>query len=689
MAKEHRSEHISFFLNGLLHTVLVYLCLLLIFIFFRIFIWIYFDASSIHGMWMDVLKAFFYGFLFDTRTALVGLTPVILYNTIGQFSGSSSPSFYRTYNKVCRFYYTLIIVLTLFISIVDFRYLDYYKTHINVFVFGIFEDDTKAVLKTVWDENPVILAFLLVGVVAWIIYRLTGYARKKIHAKVISVAASGKVGIMALCWTLIFTGIRGSLGFFPLTTSSSVVSVNSDINNLVLNGMYALCNAFKDRTEQKIHVDIHKSLHANGFSSPQEAISIYIGKPVTDDLDSLIIALYDHTPVDTFLQNNPPNVIFIMMESMSEYFLSLHDRESLNLLGSLEDVMPECIRYTHFLPSVSSTIYSLECLLVKNVVSPLSHSIYVNESMETSSVIPFKDKGYEATFITGSKLGWRNMDKFIPRQYFDRVEGHANLEFHIENTTSSDWGAYDEFLFERIYQILNDHKTQPQFVFGLTTSNHPPYTYPSTYSPLPVNVPKYLPYNHTSGPGFTKKHLLTYQYANNCLGDFIKRLKSSPLGDNTIVAVTGDHNARAVFDYSDMHPIDKYAVPFILYIPDKYKEKINVYDTSCFASHKDIFPTIYHLALSGASYVKSGVNLLDKQQTDANFGITENNVILSRNGCVRFEMKPVYYVWTDSTRMALKPAGKEDIPALKEDLLYGKSYLASMTFLIQRSLLDK
>jgi glucan phosphoethanolaminetransferase (alkaline phosphatase superfamily) len=378
-----------------------------------------------------------------------------------------------------------------------------------------------------------------------------------------------------------------------------------------------------------------------------------------------------------------------MMESMSEHFLLLHDRENLNLLGSLEDVLPGCIRFTHFLPAVSSTIYSLECLLVKNVMEPISHSIYVNRTMETSSVKPFKEKGYQATFITGSKLGWRNMDKFIPRQYFDNVEGRANLEYHIKNTTSSDWGAYDEFLFERIEDILNEQKGTPQFIFAMTTSNHPPYTYPDTYQPLPVNVPKQLKYAHTSGSNFTQKHMITYQYANDCLGNFIKKIKNLPLGENTIIAIAGDHNARAVFDYSDMNPHDKYAVPFILYIPEKYKQTIFDYTTDCFASHKDVFPTIYHLALSDVSYIKSGVNLLDKQQTETNFGITDNNVILTPNGCIRFEMKPVYYVWADSTRKTLKPAGIEDIPTLNQELLYGKSYLASMTYLIQRCLLEK
>ena len=682
-------DNFVFFLNSLLHSLLVCLCLFFVFNVFRIIIWSGFEPPGIDGLWVDLCKAFFYGFLFDTKTTFYCLAPVILYNTAGLLFPSSAIAYYRIYDKICRIYYAVLITLFLYIAIVDFCFLNYYKTHISVFIFGFIEDDTRAIAKTIWDEYPVIPAHLGIALIGWLFYLLIRYVQRRVRVNVRPVFLPVKIGVVVLCWALIFAGGRGSLSYYPLKPDSSVVSVNSSINNLVLNGVYALRTAYKDRTLQKIHVDIEKSLKANGFSSPEEAISRYMNQPVSGNPDSLLLALSDRTPVDTFLQTNPPNVVFIMMESMSEYFLSLHDKEKLNLLGSLEDVLPECIRFTHFFPAVSSTIYSLECLLVKNVMEPISHSIYVNRTMETSSVKPFKEKGYQATFITGSKLGWRNMDKFIPRQYFDKVEGRANLEFHVKNTTSSDWGAYDEFLFERIQDILNEQKGTPQFIFAMTTSNHPPYTYPDTYHPLPVTISNQLKYTHTSGSNFTKKHLITYQYANDCLGNFIKKIKDSPSGDNTIIAITGDHNARAVFDYSNMNPIDKYAVPFILYIPEKYKQTIGAYDADCFASHKDIFPTIYHLALSDASYIKSGVNLLDKQQTDTNFGITDNNVIITRNGCIRFEMKPVYYVWTDSTRKALKPAGKEAIPALQKELLYGKSYLASMTYLIQRCLLDK
>ena len=682
-------DNYAFFLNRLLHTLAVYLFLLFVFNVFRIVIWTGFEPPGIDGLWVDLLKAFSYGFLFDTSAIIFCLSPVILFNTAGLFFSSYTIAYYRLYDQISRIYFTILIILFLYIEIVDFFFLNYYRSHINVFIFGIIEDDTQAIIKTIWDEYPVVLAHLFMGVTGWILYILIGLARKKINIRIRPFLLSEKIGMVFLCWAIVSVSIRGSVSYYPLQISSSVVSVNSSINNLVLNGVYALHTAYKDRIMQKIDVDIDKALNTYGFSSPEEAISIYMMKQVSGHPDSLKIALSDRTPVDTLLQHNPPNVVFIMMESMSEYFLSLHDRENLNLLGSLEEVLPECIRYTHFLPAVSSTIYSLECLLVKNVMEPISHSVYVNRQMETSSVKPFKEKGYHATFITGSKLGWRNMDKFIPRQYFDEVEGLASLEYHIKNTTSSDWGAYDEFLFERIYDLLSEQTGLPQFIFGMTTSNHPPYTLPNTYHPFPVNLPEQVKYAHTSGNSFTRKHLITYQYANDCLGNFIRRIKESPLGENTIIAVTGDHNARAVFDYSDLHPIDKYGVPFLLYIPEKYKQTLGVYDTACFASHKDVFPTIYHIALSDASYVKSGVNLLDKQQTDTNFAITDNNVILTRNGCVRFEMKPVYYVWTDSTRTSLKPAGKEDLTALKVDLLYGKSYLTSMTYLIQRCLIDK
>ena len=679
----------AFFLSRFLHSMLVYGCILFVFCIFRIIIWIGFEPPGIDGLWIDVCKAFFYGFLFDTKTAFYCLAPVIIYNTAGLLFTSPATTYYCIYDKISRIYYAVLIILFLYIAIVDFCFLNYYKTHISVFIFGFIEDDTRAITKTIWDEYPVITAHIGMALIGLLFYLLIGFIQKRVSVKVRPVKLPAKIGVVVLCWTLILAGGRGSLSYYPLKPDSSVVSVNSSINNLVLNGVYALHDAYKDRKMQKIHVNIEKSLKSNGFSSPEEAISRYTNTQISGHPDSLLLALYDRTPADSFLQSNPPNVVFIMMESMGEFFLSLHDTENLNLLGSLEDVLPECIRFTHFLPAVSSTIYSLECLLVKNVMEPISHSIYVNRTMETSSVKPFKEKGYQTTFITGSKLGWRNMDEFIPRQYFDNVEGRANLEFHIKNTTSSDWGAYDEFLFERILNMLNEQNGTPQFVFAMTTSNHPPYTYPSTYHPLPVKMPDQIKYAHTSGSSFTQKHMISYQYANDCLGNFIKTIKASPLGENTIIAITGDHNARAVFDFSDTNPIDKYGVPFILYIPEKYKRGMVAFDADCFGSHKDVFPTIYHLALSDAAYIKSGVNLLDRQQTDTNFGITDNNVIITRNGCIRFEMKPVYYVWADSSRTGLKPATEKDIPALQHELMYGKSYLASMTYLIQRCLLEK
>ena len=682
-------DNFASFLSRLLHSLLVCLCVYFVFNVFRIIIWIGFDPPGIDGLWIDVFKAFFYGFLFDTKTVFYCLAPVFLYNTVGLFFPSYTVTYYRIYDKICRIYYAVLITLFLYIAIIDYFFLNYYETHISVFIFGFFEDDTQAITKTIWDENPVITVHLGIILIGWLFYLLIGYVQRKVRVKIRPVSIVGRLGLVVLCWVILLTGIRGSLSYYPLKPDSSVVSVNSSINNLVLNGVYALHTAYKDRMMQKIHVDIEKSLKTHGFSSPEEAISIFMDKHVSDNPDSLLLALTVRTPVDTFLQTHPPNVVFIQMESMSDFFLSLHDKENLNVLGSLEDVLPDCIRFTHFLPAVSSTIYSLECLLVKNVMEPITSSIYVNRTMETSSIKPFKEKGYQTTFITGSKLAWRNMDKFIPRQYFDDVEGRANLEYNIPNTTSSDWGTYDEFLFERIEDILNEQTGKPQFIYAMTTSNHPPYTYPDTYHPLPVNLPNHVKYAYTSGSSLAKKHLTSYQYANNCLGDFIKKIKASPLGENTIIAITGDHNARAVFNYSDMNPIDKYAVPFILYIPEKYKHKMGGYDADCFASHKDIFPTIYNLALSDASYIKSGVNLLDKQQTDSNFGITDNNVILTPHGCVRFEMKPVYYVWADSTKKTLKPAGVEEIPVLNQELLYGKSYLASMTYLIQRYLSDK
>lgn len=511
---------------------------------------------------------------------------------------------------------------------------------------------------------------------------------QKIKVKIILSLAQGIVFLLLFIFLFMF-GIRGTFAFYPLKINDAIVSPSIFINSLVPNGVYSLKTAFKDKKEQNINTNINQTLKKWGFSSIDEAISIYSGQKVNNDPDSLVNALFARTPENDFLAQNPPNVVFIQMESMSEDFIALHNKETFNLLGSLENVLPECIHFTHFLSATDNTIGSLESILLNTPLSPVSQSIYMDQTLETSAAKPFKDKGYHTSFVTGSKLGWRNLDKFIPHQYFDNTEGSAHIEKFVPHTLSNEWGTYDEFMFMRIYDLLAEKNSKPQFIYGMTITNHTPYSLPETYKPYPLQIPDSLKAKLSAGEKHAQVHFSTYQYANDCLGRFIERVKNSDLRENTIIVATGDHTARRIFEYPDANLLQKYAVPLILYIPEKYRQNVDSADTEQFGSHKDIFPTIYHVALSDAKYVKSGVNLFDNNAVSANFAITGYRLVMNSRGCIFFEVEPVYYVWQDAGKTKLKIADDKEREMLQKDMVKGKAYAASMTYLIQNFLSEK
>lgn len=48
-----------------------------------------------------------------------------------------------------------------------------------------------------------------------------------------------------------------------------------------------------------------------------------------------------------------------------------------------------------------------------------------------------------------------------------------------------------------------------------------------------------------------------------------------------------------------------YSVPFYLYLPQNLRDEL-YYDKNRVGSHKDIFPTLYALSLSGVKYLSLG-----------------------------------------------------------------------------------
>lgn len=366
---------------------------------------------------------------------------------------------------------------------------------------------------------------------------------------------------------------------------------------------------------------------------------------------------------------------------MNSHYFDLNSPAT-NTLGKLETVLPDCYVFRNFIGGGRLTIYALEGLLAGSPIAPISQSEFQNKTLSYSVSKTYKEHGYITSFISGNSLGWRSLDKFLINQGFDRLEGKPNLLERYSDAKAGEWGVPDEFTFKRIFEILNNSTGKPQFIYGLTISNHTPFDIPSTYKGYPLVINDDLKPELRKEIDFTRKNLLSYQYANNCLGQFIEDVKNSPLGDKTIIIATGDHSNPSLFNYTDKDMLKKLAVPLVLYVPDKYKPK-NIVDTKRFGSHKDVFPTVFNLSLSNAEYLNTGNNLLDKKDCDF-FGVYNCCIAMNSKGCVDFKWNPLYYRWTSDNKESLESVLQND--SLYLLYLKAKAYSSAVKYYIMSDL---
>jgi phosphoglycerol transferase MdoB-like AlkP superfamily enzyme len=574
-----------------------------------------------------------------------------------------------------KMYMPVVLFVLLLICIIDFYFFRFFQTHISVLIFGIVQDDTIAVAKFLYGNYPVF--YIIAGAAtSYIIFRKVIVSRFILNTAITRAPASPylKSSAAILVFSGAFLGIRGTLptpDSFPLLVDDASVSTNIFINSIPLNPIFAFKQAISDLQEETVERDMDKIVANSGFTSVAAAYSFFKGRHtgnITPD------SLFNTTaPADTPALHMP-NVVVVQMESMSCHLLDFHNHKTLNLLGALADELPGCYVFKNALPCQDGTNHSLEGLLLNTPRASVSQSVLMTHPFSGANALPFQHAGYNTFFITGAKTGWRNINQFVPPQGFNTLEGDIAVARHVPGTTFNEWGAYDEFMFERMWQVLNN-STRPTFIFGMTTTNHPRYFLPDTYHPLPIQLNPVLRQRRIKDSATLIENLKTYQYANNCLGNFIKKVKASPAGSNTIIIATGDHNIHDLINYSGAELLQANSVPIIMYIPDALKPAQPV-NTKRFVSHKDIFTSIIPLALQEAKYFALGNNIFDTNTKSKgfDFAIYCGNIAYNNAGVCMLKEK-TFYKWADNNRQLLIPAKQPISKELDSLAKMAKAYM--------------
>ncbi len=563
----------------------------------------------------DLLPAFLRGFRFDFKVASFLFLPILVMGLIYAFWPKKK--LLSISKKTTHFLWIFALILIM----VDQQYYAFFQSHINVLIFGFAEDDTSAVLASMWSDHPVIRWIIIISLAYYIIRWInTVFLNSKLQLK-LSMRKTALVFLLYIPLHVLL--MRGSLTSpFPLQRDDSIVSNHPFINYLVMNPFFALKEAIKDKKNSSAFLPEPKILARYNLQSVEQALE-YAGKKSWEEL-------FTTSPKNKLVEEKKPNVIYVMMESWSGFLFDHHSKSN-NLLSSFETHTKEDYLFRNIISSTTSTLPAMEGMLTAKEIRDVFiwNSPFRFKSFPTAIAQAYKDKGYRTVFITSGKMGWRNLNQWVPKQGFDEQYGQNDILNKYKDAQDCAWGVYDEYSFRLASDLLKTEKEKPLFVFVMATSNHTPYEIPSHFKAEPVQIPKELTPELTTSPELALKSLVGYQYANKALGDFLNTVKKEKeIQEKTVILAVGDHSSWMLAPRNSdiMSPAQALSVPLYFHIPDYLKNSIQ-YSPERAASQKDIISTLIPLTLSEARYFNLGANLFAKGQTpNTYFGVNSDSV---------------------------------------------------------------
>jgi hypothetical protein len=607
---KNRNDLLLGWVSSLLKT---YLFFLVVFISIRLFFTLYFGNSGLllQHKW-DVLQAFILGWKYDTLVLSYALIPVYITAFITSILGNVGLR--NFFNFFLRIYVNIISLVLFLLLLSDMGFYSYFQDHINILFYGVIEDDTIALMGTIWKNYPV--EYICIGVLLYFVFSL--FILKRCLPRVPKKGSFMKPGAMKftiinlIMFVLIAGGIRGGYSDIVIAPRYNDFSKIEFINQIAINGIVTLEKAIKlRRTHSSPGFNLAKQMGYEGQIS--KAFSDYLDLDVSYSKEKDYLQLISRrTNSNPLLEGSKPNVIVILMESFGAHWKKYNSMD-FDFLGGLNKHFTQDYYFNNFISSGNGTIGSLMVLATnipyRSGARFLSESRYMQLPLKSGAHIPYKENGYETSFYYGGKLGWRDIGKYFRYQNYHNVVGENGIrdELKLTGKIGSEWGVYDEHLFDSLFKKLESGK-RSQFIMALSTTNHPPFEIPKNYNSPQLVIPSELATKIQREEDTFIKRFKAFEYTNQKLAEFIDKVKNSKLADNTIIAVTGDHNFWGFINYEKEETFLKHLVPFYVYVPKGLRPEV-LPNLDKIGSHEDIMTSLYNLSLSNSEYISFGEDL--------------------------------------------------------------------------------
>ncbi|HPU41255.1 MAG TPA: LTA synthase family protein [Acetivibrio clariflavus] len=325
------------------------------------------------------------------------------------------------------------------------------------------------------------------------------------------------------------------------------------------------------------------------------------------------------------------NLIIVQMEAMQQFVIgkTINGKE---ITPNLNRLIKESLYFDNIYYQVSGGNTSDAEFLANNSLYPLSEgSVYHRYSENTYHSLAFilKDKGYTTYALHAFDKTFWNREEMYKTLKFDTF-------FNSEDYIMDDFAGWsgnalsDKSFFRQSLNMIDTSK--PFYSFFITLSNHHPFNY---FENFDFDVGEF------EGE-YIGNFIKGANYADSCIGEFIKDLKLRGLYDNSLLVFYGDHSAIPKIEseglmkflgieYNDCDWVKLQRVPLIIHLPGQQKGEV----LSTTGGQIDIMPTIANLMGFDVPFAL-GKDLINTQQ----------NYVVLRNGSIITDK----YIYFNDTR---------------------------------------
>ena len=325
-----------------------------------------------------------------------------------------------------------------------------------------------------------------------------------------------------ICIPLMVIGIRGGLNESTTNIGQVYYSQNQFLNHSAVNPVFSFLSSFEKTANNIEDYDFFSEAEC-----AQLMKGIY-GKETGRQGDKE----EGDRSQETLLNTNRPNIVIVLMESAGDIFR--------DVMPNLQQLRKEGIDFTNCYGNTWRTDRGTLCTFSGYPSFPTSSVMKMPKKTKhlPSIASALRQEGYHTHYLYGGDINFTNMRSYLISTGWEQLTWLD--DFTMEEQHSANWGVRDDITFNTLYQLIRrqgdkETRSQERFLIGFSTL--------SSHEPWDVPIKKY-----------DQEEPNAFYYLDQCIGDFINKLKKTPQWENLLVIFLPDHSID-FGEYTETHPL--------------------------------------------------------------------------------------------------------------------------------------